>query len=87
MRLKGARLLVLDDLGKEEPSALSREKLFEIVNHRLQHRKAILWTSSRTHVQLIEQYGEDTISRLLEIAPGVKAPNLPNRRKKPRQSD
>jgi DNA replication protein DnaC len=37
-RLRNAPLLVLDDLGTESPTPWAQEKLFQLINHRYQHR-------------------------------------------------
>lgn len=45
-RIRGCDLLILDDLGVENPSAWAKEKLFQLLNHRYTHRLATVITTN-----------------------------------------
>jgi len=62
-RLRNAPLLILDDLGVENPSAWAKEKLFQLLNYRYSHRKATVIT---TNVN-IDDLDPRIRSRLLDI--------------------
>lgn len=61
-RICAAPLLILDDLGAENPSPWAQEKLFQILNHRYTHRLATVIT---TNVEL-ERFDPRVRSRLLD---------------------
>lgn len=62
--LQQARLLVLDDLGKEKPSEWARERLFIVVNQRYENRRSTVVTTNLSPEVLSERLGEATIDRL-----------------------
>lgn len=45
-RVRNAELLILDDIGTENPSEWAREKLFQILNHRYTHRLPTVITTN-----------------------------------------
>lgn len=45
-RVKNAHLLILDDLGVENPSEWAKEKLFQLLNYRYSQRKATVITTN-----------------------------------------
>ncbi|NJM07968.1 ATP-binding protein [Candidatus Gracilibacteria bacterium] len=59
-QVRSVGLLVLDDLGTEHATPWAREKLYQIVNHRYNHRLATVFTSN---VRL-EQHDPHIVSRL-----------------------
>ena len=61
--IRGAFLLVLDDLGTENTTPWAREKLYQIFNHRYVERLPTIVTSNRQH----EDIDERIRSRLLDV--------------------
>lgn len=45
-RIRGAQLLILDDLGAENSSAWAQEKLFQLLNHRYNHQLPTVITTN-----------------------------------------
>jgi DNA replication protein DnaC len=45
-RVRNAQMLILDDLGTENPSEWAKEKLFQLLNHRYSHRLATVITTN-----------------------------------------
>lgn len=45
-RAKGVDLLVVDDLGAERATEWTRERWYELVNHRRTRRRSTIWTSN-----------------------------------------
>lgn len=45
-RLRNAQLLILDDLGVENPSEWAKEKLFQLLNHRYSHQLPTVVTTN-----------------------------------------
>jgi DNA replication protein DnaC len=45
-RIRNASLLILDDLGVENPSAWAQEKLFQLLNHRYSHELPTIITTN-----------------------------------------
>lgn len=62
-RVRNADLLILDDLGVENPSAWAQEKLFQLLNHRYSHEMPTVIT---TNVD-IDTLDPRIRSRLLDI--------------------
>lgn len=62
-RVRGAELLILDDLGVENPSAWAQEKLFQLLNHRYSHRMPTVITTN-TDLDLLDPRVR---SRLLDV--------------------
>lgn len=71
-RAKGARLLVLDDLGRERVRGAedyARGLLVEVVDHRVRHHLPVVWTSNLAPGQLDEFYRGALASRILGTWP------------------
>ncbi|MFQ3566012.1 MAG: ATP-binding protein [Aggregatilineales bacterium] len=60
--IRGAPLLILDDLGTESASAWAKEKLFQIINHRFVARLPTVITTAKA----IDELDERLRSRLLD---------------------
>ncbi|MCG9967250.1 ATP-binding protein [Pelotomaculum terephthalicicum JT] len=60
-------LLILDDLGAHNYTEWSRNKIYSIINYRLNHCLPIIVTTNITPEDLEEYLGERTTSRLLEM--------------------
>ena len=60
--IRGAFLLVLDDLGTENTTPWAREKLYQLVNHRYNERLPTIVTSNQEHKFIDER----VLSRLLD---------------------
>jgi len=60
-------LLVLDDLGAHNYTDWTRNKLYSIINHRLNHCLPVIVTTNIKLDELEEYLGERTTSRLLEM--------------------
>ncbi len=60
--IRGAFLLVLDDLGTENTTPWAREKLYQIINHRYVERLPTIVTSNQDHRHVDERI----LSRLLD---------------------
>jgi len=68
-RAKKASLLCLDDLGAERPTEWSREILFGIVNHRLNHNLPTVVTSNHDPAGLYDHIGDKSgrlVNRLVD---------------------
>ena len=61
-QIRGAPLLVLDDLGTENTTPWAREKLYQIFNHRYVERLLTIVTSNQSH----DKIDERILSRLLD---------------------
>jgi DNA replication protein DnaC len=61
-RLRNSPLLILDDLGVENPSAWAQEKLFQLLNHRYTHNLSTVITTNTD----IESLDPRIRSRLLD---------------------
>ncbi len=60
-------LLHVDDVGAERSSEWVLEQLYAIVNARYEDERAIVLTTNLSPDRLVEQIGERTVSRLLEL--------------------
>ena len=58
-------LLVIDDLGSEMATIVTKSALFETINERLLSRKPVIISTNLTLTQLEEQYTERITSRIL----------------------
>lgn len=73
-------MLIIDDLGKEKPSAWAIEKLFTIINNRYENGLPVIITSNYNQETLLKRLSESgeietaesIISRLYEMCIGVK---------------
>lgn len=50
--IRSVELLILDDLGTESATPWAREKLYQLINHRYNHRLATVFTSNVREEQL-----------------------------------
>lgn len=72
-------MLIIDDLGKEKPSAWAIEKLFTIINNRYENGLPVIITTNYDQETLLERLSESgeietaesIISRLYEMCIGV----------------
>lgn len=62
-RMRDTGLLILDDLGVENPSEWAQEKLFQLLNHRYSHNKATVITTNRD----LDSLDPRIRSRLLDV--------------------
>lgn len=60
-------LLILDDLGAHNYTEWTRNKIYSIINYRLNHRLPVIVTTNIILEDLEEYLGERTTSRLLEM--------------------
>ncbi len=58
-------LLVLDDIGRERPTAFTAECLFRLINHRYAEQMTTVFTSNLTPDEIVVHLGEATGSRVL----------------------
>jgi DNA replication protein DnaC len=65
--LASVDLLHIDDVGAERTSEWVLEQLYAIVNARYEEERALLLTTNLRPNELVEQIGERTVSRIMEI--------------------
>jgi DNA replication protein DnaC len=65
--LASVDLLHIDDLGAERTSEWVLEQLYSIVNDRYEQQRALLLTTNLKPPELIDQIGERTVSRIMEM--------------------
>jgi len=78
-------VLVLDDLGAEaiktdERGEWARERFFELLDYRLEHRLMTIVTTNLSAAALPARYGAPTVSRLLGRSPLVEIVGSPDYR-------
>jgi DNA replication protein DnaC len=73
-RLTSVDLLHIDDLGAEKRSDWVLEQLYALVNERYESQRSILVTTNLDEIQLKEQIGRRTVSRLVEMCSGCMIP-------------
>jgi hypothetical protein len=81
--LKGAPLLVLDDVGAEfaKMDGWGDTLLYTVLEARNSAHRATLWTSNLSKKELTSRYGPRIVSRLVGMAPALEVPLcLPDRR-------
>ncbi len=83
-RMRNAPLLILDDLGVENPSAWAQEKLFQLLNHRYSNRlPTVITTNADLEIldpRIRSRLLDDTIIHRIRIsAPDYRTP-VQNRR-------
>lgn len=74
-KLINARLLVLDDLGKEKPTEWVEQTVYEIINARYENNKPIIVTTNISFKDLNRLYGKNgpaIFDRLAEMTKVVK---------------
>jgi DNA replication protein DnaC len=64
---KSAPVLILDDLGAHHYTAWARQKIYSLINHRLNHQLPVVVTTNISLESLAEHLGERTSSRLFQI--------------------
>ncbi|MBK8136668.1 MAG: ATP-binding protein [Chloroflexi bacterium] len=79
-RIRGCDLLILDDLGVENPSPWAKEKLFQLLNHRYTHRLATVITTNAELERLDARIGSrlrdiDRTTRIVLTAPDYRSMN------------
>lgn len=89
-QLRGVRLLALDDVGKEKPSAHTREVYFYIIDERLKLGLPVLVTSNlplEGEVSLEDLMGKAVVSRLIGMCQGncfeLRGEDFRRRKRKP----
>lgn len=82
------RLVILDDLGADRMTAQdwTGEVLARVIDERLRQDAPTIWTSNLNPKELAERYGARTYSRLQELAPPIRLPDLPDQRLRKRPS-
>lgn len=88
-------LLIIDDLGKEKPSAWGLEKLFTIINSRYENNLPVIITTNYNQNSLVERLSlngeietaKSIISRLYEMCYLVKIDDIDHRIKKKKVSN
>lgn len=66
-KLTSVDLLHLDDVGAEQQTEWVLEQLYSIVNERYEDGKGLMITTNLSGPALIDQIGQRTVSRLVEI--------------------
>lgn len=64
---KSAPVLVLDDLGAHHYTEWARQKIYSLINHRLNYRLPVVVTTNISVDDLGEYLGERTTSRLFQM--------------------
>ena len=70
--LSSVDLLHIDDLGAEKRSDWVLEQLYALINERYESRRSVLMTTNLAHMELEEQIGARTVSRLTEMCEEVE---------------
>lgn len=83
-RIRGCDLLILDDLGVENPSAWAKEKLFQLLNHRYTHRLATVITTNAELERLDARISSrlrdvERTKRIVLAVPDFRSMNEPHR--------
>ena len=68
--LRGAKLLLLDDVGKEKPSDFTRELYWYLIDERVTSGLPVVMTCRLPLDSLAELMGEDTVDRLYGMTGG-----------------
>jgi DNA replication protein DnaC len=66
-RLTAVDLLHIDDVGAEKRSDWVLEQLYSLINERYEAQRSVLVTTNLNELELEEQIGQRTVSRLLEV--------------------
>lgn len=64
---KEVPLLILDDLGAHQYSDWARQKIYSILNYRLNHQLPVVVTTNLHLDMLAEHLGQRTVSRLFQL--------------------
>jgi DNA replication protein DnaC len=70
--LSSVDLLHIDDLGAEKRSDWVLEQLYALINERYEGRRSVLITTNLSHMELEDQIGARTVSRLTEMCEEVE---------------
>jgi DNA replication protein DnaC len=70
--LSSVDLLHIDDLGAEKRSDWVLEQLYALINERYESRCSVLITTNLSHMELEDQIGARTVSRLTEMCEEVE---------------
>ncbi|MGQ9888232.1 MAG: ATP-binding protein [Aggregatilineales bacterium] len=78
-RIRGAQLLIIDDLGAENPSQWAQEKLFQLLNHRYSYRLPTVITTNveldALDARIRSRLADDRVVRRIAIAaPDFRTP-------------
>ncbi len=68
--LKGVKLLLLDDVGKEKPSDFTRQLYWSVIDERVTSGLPLVMTCRLSLDSLAELMGEDTVDRLYGMTRG-----------------
>jgi len=71
-RLTSVDLLHVDDLGAEKRSDWVLEQLYALVNERYEAQRSVLLTTNLPHIELEEQIGPRTVSRLTQMCDEIE---------------
>ena len=71
-QLTSVDLLHIDDLGAEKRSDWVLEQLYALVNERYEAQRSIVITTNLSHLELEDQIGARTVSRLTQICDEVE---------------
>ena len=82
-RLTAIDLLHIDDLGAEKRSDWVLEQLYALINERYESERAVLVTTNLDEVELKEQIGQRTVSRLVEMCGNCMVPMHGDDRREP----
>jgi DNA replication protein DnaC len=66
-----ARIVVLDDLGREKPTEWVHERLYVLIEARYASLRPVLVSTNQTLAQLTENGYDALVSRLLEMGPAI----------------
>jgi DNA replication protein DnaC len=69
-QLKGVKLLLLDDVGKEKPSDFTRQLYWSVIDERVTSGLPVVMTCRLPLDSLAELMGEDTVDRLYGMTRG-----------------
>jgi DNA replication protein DnaC len=69
-QLKGVKLLLLDDVGKEKPSDFTRQLYWTVIDERVTSGLPVVMTCRLLLDSLAELMGEDTVDRLYGMTRG-----------------
>lgn len=78
-RIRGTHLLILDDLGAENPSQWAQEKLFQLLNHRYSYRLPTVITTN-VEIDLLDArvrsrlMDDQVVRRVVIAAPDFRTP-------------
>lgn len=64
--------LMLDDLGAEKVTDWTRETLFALIDHRYRYMRKTYVTTNLSHTELVNQIGDRSTSRLVEMCRVVR---------------